>query len=299
MPKCGSTFLQQVGFASHPEINLVWEPGPRLFFELRNNIDSADFNLADYSERLRGYVNEKRNGKQPHHKTVLSFEGFCGMLTTNRNDRRLATALFELFGRPKIIFIVREQYRVLFSLWGQYVKEGGRLGLRAFLNDPASPAQPGNPHENIYRRVQYGEYVAALIETFGSENVGLFFFEDFQADYEGFMRRLYRFIDVNTDSIPANRILWRGPNKNVADVFRTINRFFTTKQQDGLLPYSFYLRYRRWFQRRIFGSQRWNPSRRFDTRSLVAPCFQEQIAQSNRELATLVDRDVGKLGYEL
>lgn len=38
MPKCGSSFLQQVGFARHPGINLIWEPGPKLFFELRDVI---------------------------------------------------------------------------------------------------------------------------------------------------------------------------------------------------------------------------------------------------------------------
>ena len=299
MPKCGSSFLQHVGFARHPEINLIWEPGPKLFFELRDEVDLPDFDLAGYFPRLRNYVDGKIADDKGKRQVVLSFEGFCGMQTTNRNDVRLAEALHRLVGNPRVIFLVREPYRVLFSLWGQYVKEGGRLGLYDFLNSPNSPTQPGNPDENIFRRVQYASYVETLHRVFGADNVGVFLFEDFLSNYQNFMCVLYEFIGVDRETIPENRIIWRGPNKRVADMFRMLNRISTSKRHEGLMSYAFFLRYRQLFERRIFPSKRWNPSRQFDTRRLVNDQMQQQIRESNRRLATIMDRDLANLGYEM
>ncbi len=297
MPKCGSTFLQQIGFAQHPGIALVWEPGLRLFFELRDQVDSPSFDLRCYSRRFAAYVDRRIADRDRAARVVISFEGFCGPQATNRNDRRLAETLKTLVGPTHVIFIVREQYRLLFSLWGQYVKEGGRLGLPDYLNAPFSPASPCDEQENIFLRVQYDRYVETLFRLFGRENVGVFFFEEFITHYEGFMRDLYGFIGADPDQIPDNTPLWRGPNRRNANLIRMLNRFSTSQHHAGLLPVDFYRMYRQWFERHVLPSQRWNRSSICPTRRLVPVVRQDQIRNSNRRLAQLLNRDIGSLGY--
>lgn len=299
LPKCGSSFLQQSGFAWHPEIALIWEPGPRLFFELRDRAGSPGFDLAEYAGRLRPFVARLRSRQAEAKRVVFSFEGFCGPQATNRNDAALAEVLRELLGPVRVVLIVREPYRLLFSLWGQYIREGGRLGLRDYLNDPRSPARPADPAENIYGRVCYDRYLQVLWDRFGRENTGLFFFEDFVGDYRSFMRQLYEFTGVDPSLMPANTTLWRGPNHFHATWFRMLNRFSTSSHHAGWLSQRVYRRYRGLADRFVFSSKRLNPTTRIQTRTRVPPPMQAAIARSNRRLAELSGRDLAGLGYSM
>ncbi len=268
--------------------------------------------MPDYSRRLAGFVDRKvaecRLKQQPStsatpagsatdSRVVLSFEGFCGPMHTNRDDRLLAETLYALTGPVKVVFVIRQQYKLLYSIWAQYVKEGGRLGLRDFLTSDRSPAQPQNSEQNIFLRVQYDRYIEHLIGLFGRDQVRVLLFEDFVADYAKFMRQLYEFLEVDADKIPPNATVWRGPNYFHANVFRMLNRISTNKHHAGLLPYGFFLRYRRWFQRRVFPSRRWNPSTRMDSRRFVPHVVQQQIQISNRRLGEMLGRDLGDVGY--
>lgn len=299
MPKCGSTFLQHIGFAQHPHINLIWEPGHKLFFELRDNVDAAHFDIDDYASRLRTHVLSRIESSTPESRTVFSFEGFCGPQTTNRNDKLLAKTLRQLVGHTKVIFIVREQYSLLYSIWAQYIKEGGTLSCRDFFGSENSPAQPHNSDENIFRRVQYAGYVETLMELFGKENVGVFLFEDFIADYQNFMKSMYRFVGVDEELIPQNTILWRGPNRYNAGILRWLNSCSTTKHRTGLLPYDFYIWYRQRFEKHIFPSRRLNPSARHDIQKFLDRDQQEAIGQSNQCLSGILNRNLEDLGYAL
>ena len=299
MPKCGSTFLQHIGFAQHPGINLIWEPGHKLFFELRDNVDSPGFDVDDYADRLREHVDARSGDAEPDSKTVFSFEGFCGPHTTNRNDELLAKTLQQLVGKTKIIFVVREQYALLYSIWAQFIKEGGTASIGEFFGDENSPAQPGNPRENIFLRVQYAAYVEKLVELFGSENVKVCFFEDFVADYQIFMKSLYQFVGVDDKFIPPNTVVWRGPNRYNAEFLRWLNCCSTTKHGSGLLPYGFYIWYRQRFEKHIFPSRRLNPTLRHDVRKFVGPEHQQAIALSNQSLSRIAARNLGELGYSV
>ena len=299
MPKCGSTFLQHIGFATHSGISLVWEPDLQLFHELRDQVDMPSFDLSDYACRLGQYVTDRTTHLDERVKVVFSFEGFCGPQTTNKNDRLLAEKLRELVGETKVIFIIRDQYKLLFSIWTQFIKEGGTLSLRDFLTSPKSPAAPDNPKENIFLRVQYDHYVESLFELFGRENVGIFLFEDFVSSYETFMVNLYSFIGVDCQKIPANTVVWRGPNMLNAEIFRMLNMISTTKRNSGPLPYRFYLWYRRCFQRHVFSSKRWNRSSNCDVRKFLPIKIQEQIRSSNQNLAKLTGYDLSKRGYSM
>jgi len=84
----------------------------------------------------------------------------------------------------------------------------------------------------------------------------------------------------------------------VANAFRVLNKSATTKRNTGLLPYSFYLAYRRWFEKRIFSSKRLNPSFNPAMKQFVSGSVQEEICRSNRRLAQMLDVDLGRLGYD-
>ena len=48
--KCASTFLQRVGFAEHPEIDLVWRQHKNFFFPLYNY--SYDFDKVKFISNI-------------------------------------------------------------------------------------------------------------------------------------------------------------------------------------------------------------------------------------------------------
>ena len=296
MPKCGSTFLQMVGFAMHPEINLIWEPGMALFFELRDKVGQPDFDVSDFATRLSEYIRQR--GQPKDQKTVLSFEGFCGFQTTNRNDWQLANTLCSITGSPTVIVMIREQASFLNSLWCQYIKEGGVLSLEKFLNAPDSPAQP-TEQVSIYGRVCFDRYIKMLYELFGAHRVHVLLFEEMRTDFDAFCRRLFRALGVADDWQPPNHLVRSSPNPFHANLMRLLNRMTTTKRNAGVLPYAWYLTYRRWYEQRILPSRRWNPPRRRNAMKFVSPDRQTQIQESNRRLAEMLNLDLAAYGYDL
>ncbi len=175
---------------------------------------------------------------------------------------------------------------------------GGRLSLKQFLTSPHSPANPESKSDSIFLRVRYDQYLDCLRQIFGRENVHVFFFEDFVNHFELFMADLYGSIGADREFVPPNQLVWRRPNYFVANAFRVLNKSATSKRNTGLLPYSFYLAYRRWFEKRIFSSKRLNPIFNPAMKQFVCGSVQEEICRSNRRLAQMLDVDLGRLGYD-
>ena len=297
MPKAASTFLQQVAFAKHPEINLLWEPGIPLYFELRDRCDQSDFNLKHFSQRLNDYLDSRQFPQG--NTTVASFEGFCGPQLHCGCARQITQSLRQLVGRVPVLVVLRNPYRLLYSIWAQYVKEGGRLSLQDFLRQEDAPSRPADLQQGIYQRVEYASYLQLLADSFGRENVHVLLFEDFQNHFAQFMQEMFEVLGVDSSVEIPNQILWRSPNYRNANLFRQLNRWCCSKQNQGLLPYWVYLKYRLWFDRRVFPSRKWNPSQAVDVRRWLPDIARAKIQRSNRAVADWMRRELAELGYDL
>jgi len=213
MHKAASTYLQEVGFDSHPNIRTItWRNSPDmrgLMLALTKGYHV--FDIHDLNRFLRE-VRAQTDSKQ---KLVWSFEGLSGSMYSGFGNRFVAEQLSKMLEQQNItiILILRNQYEYLNSCWCHYVREGGGLSLSQFLSSSSSPVDIGSTglndtiYNGLYQKFMYGKYVHVLFSLFGRENVRILFFEDFRADFANFMKNLYKTIGVDEYFSPVNRMV--------------------------------------------------------------------------------------------
>lgn len=187
--KTGTTWLQKYGFRNHPEIHYLGDyfenrEYHRLFHEL---IDARDLDFDANSLRRRFSVEmakEPIQGKKVGvSREVLSQTSFI----TGENARRNAERLKAVFGYSKVIYVIREQFSMLNSIYNQYVKMGGTLKFEDFIFDPIQA-------KGLINRLQYDKNIAMYQDIFGAENIHVGLFEEFVQEKRVFLRRIYEFV---------------------------------------------------------------------------------------------------------
>lgn len=86
----------------------------------------------------------------------------------------LARRLEDVFPGAKIVLVIRSPRSMLPSHYGQYVKNGGRLGFHDHIRQVAG------------KKWHYYTLISELQEAFGAENVFVGLFEDFREDQFAF-----------------------------------------------------------------------------------------------------------------
>ncbi len=187
--KTGTTWLQKYGFRRHPEICYLGDcfenrEYHRLLHEL---IDARDLDFDADSLRRRfseEIAKEPIQGKKIGvSREVLSQTNFI----TGENARRNAERLKAVFGYTKIIYVIREQFSMLTSIYSQYVKMGGTLNFEDFIFDPIQA-------KGLINRLQYDKNIAMYQDVFGAENIYVGLFEEFVQKKIVFLRKIYEFI---------------------------------------------------------------------------------------------------------
>jgi len=143
--KCASTYLQRSGLASHPEVDLVWRDHKATFYEFWEHDFGSD--VEAFLDRLRG--TPRTSSKPTARVRIFSNEGFCGDMFTGRSARLIADLTVKAFGAINCFLIVREPYSYVYSVWNQYIQEGGVLSLRDFLLSATSPTWSRTRNESL------------------------------------------------------------------------------------------------------------------------------------------------------
>ena len=292
-PKCASTYMQRVGLASHPGIDLVWDDHKRLFFQLADY--GFDFDIEAFKRAVAN--TPLKNPKPGATKRVFSHESLCGTLT-GAHARQIADLCYQAFGGIKAFVIVREPYSMLYSCWNQYVQEGGVLSLHDFLNSRSSPAQPTFVNSNnLWKKVQYHRLIHYWMSLVGEDRFRVFLLEDLFADSEGFHAALYDFIGVDPRFHPEMRRDRTGYPYAVARMKRFANRLTKTAGNPaGLLPPVVHSEFRLRFNQL---AKRWPRGQAPDVRRHVPGNIRSEIVAANRDLAALLGRDLASLGYDV
>ena len=109
---------------------------------------------------------------------VVSFEDF----TVRDHEGRTATRLKELLPDARVVVCVREQGSMLYSAYGQYLRDGGTLSLGAYAGVTSQ----------VWLR--YGELVQRYQQAFGSEQVLALPYELLVEDRTKFLVPLREFV---------------------------------------------------------------------------------------------------------
>lgn len=187
--KTGTTWLQRYGFRSHPEIHYLGDyfenrEYHRLFHEL---VDSRDLDF-DASSLRRRFSEEMAKEPIQDRKVGVSREALSQTsFITGENARRNAERLKAVFGYTKIIYVIREQFSMLSSIYSQYIKMGGTLKFEDFIFDPIQA-------KGLINRLRYDKNIAMYQDIFGAENIHVALFEEFVEEKRIFLRRIYEFV---------------------------------------------------------------------------------------------------------
>ncbi|NND77506.1 MAG: sulfotransferase [Flavobacteriales bacterium] len=113
-----------------------------------------------------------------------------------------ASQIYEAFPDSKIIVMLREPARRMYSQYLMNIREAKVLG-RSFReeieHDNNKNRKGWGVSHNYFELGNYASQIKRYIELFGKENVMVCLFEDFIKDPEKEMKRIFKFLDVSED----------------------------------------------------------------------------------------------------
>ena len=130
-----------------------------------------------------------------------------------------AQQMKSLFPTGKVMIVIRNQYDMLRSLYkfrGHFLEfspmpyKGRYVSFKNFVDYAISNMHDVGGHKgrdwhgDYLRIINFSNYIDAYIDIFGKENVGVFLFEDFIHDRDGFIDRMMRFMSINLRSNDLN-----------------------------------------------------------------------------------------------
>ena len=134
---------------------------------------------------------------------VISAERLGGdMLFGAYDSARMAERLAATFPDARVLIVIREQRRMLFSTYQQYVKMGGVLGLEQYLRKPGH----AHPWPCDLGHFDYDRLIRHYRRLFGSEHVLVLPLELFQRDPPAFVARIVDFAGARPEPGALGRL---------------------------------------------------------------------------------------------
>lgn len=139
----------------------------------------------------------------------------------------MASRLKDTFGDPEIVITIRNQIDVATSTYAHYIKTGGTYTPEQFFGIIKRFKHFfKNHHLFSLKLFEYDKLIDYYIKIFGSDNVKVFFYEDFQKDCVDFVNELSRILCVKpTGKLPFDVYENKRPSLISLKIQRTLNRF--------------------------------------------------------------------------
>lgn len=201
--KCGSTWLQKNMFDNR-EIGFIspWGSMSSVAVTEFVAIDPLLFNAHDTRTRL-----DASSAVQPdneHQTLVMSHEALSSRPHHGAFYAPLvASRLRDVFPHAKVLLIFREQSSLIHSLYGEHLRNGGRLSLLEFIGTGSEP--PGftslcQPSFFLFDRL-----LNMYHNVFGAENVLALPLEMLPRNPDEFVRRICDFGGVKFKPLPTEK----------------------------------------------------------------------------------------------
>jgi len=288
--KTGTTWLQESVFARHPNMAVPFSVAELNELIVRPNSFAFDPDKTR-SQILSRTVESQR-------VPVLSYERLSGdPLSGGRDSKEMADRLYRLFPEAKIVIVLREQIEAIASIYKQYVLMGGCGTVSQFMSHP----DEGLP-EYAFFDVKYYCYDALVnyyLEKFGAPNVLVCYYEDLRRDWVGFLSNLLSAVGVDPSFIPnASERVHVSLSDTSIQLLAILNRFGRTYPHPApFLEIDWIRRYGRSALYKTNNLWRCMSLGRSVKEQVRQQCPIERFRESNRQLSTLVSRDISELGY--
>lgn len=292
--KCASTWLQDNMFGD-PEIGFAAPWGRMAGIAVTEfvTIDPLAFDAGTARDRLRAAAGPVAEGLMP----VVSHEALSSRPHHGRYYAPyVAERLRATFGNARLLLIFREQKALIRSLYGEYLRNGGRVTLREFIGTGTEP--PGFTGLCELSFFEFDRLVAMYRAVFGAERVLALPLEMLSRAPEDFVARICAFAGRNVKPLPTERKVNTAWGPVTYDILRHSN---AVVRGDALKPRTgrvFRLR-----RKALNGIDRVIPSglqaRTGDRqKAMIAARVGDRYRDSNARLAELLALDLKAWGYD-
>ena len=227
---------------------------------------------------------------------VLSDERLCGSPHSGGYDSvMIAERLAKVFPEAQILIVIREQKNAIYSLYQQYIRDGGAATLKNYL----TPRNPAEIPQFRFSHLEYHHLVQYYFKLFGRSNVLVLPYEWLSKNPEKFTAQITEFSGAGNEiKIPQTAERYTSLTAFTIGLKRQANRFLV---RNSLNPAgNLHLKHH---EKHFQNVNRFIPaffSKRLEKRqrSYIAKRVRNRYAFSNRETQKLIKAELEKLGYD-
>ena len=319
--KTGTTYLQNCGFQGKSDIRLLGgyssnnnDQEKSLYLlkcklsELGGDVFCAEkwredfFSIINSIENLEGKI------------LGVSDEALSGNYITGEGDFEIAERIHKVFGKVKVVIVIRNQIDMIDSIYRQYIHLGGVYSFKKFIRSEG---------QNITSKLKYDKLIGKYIELFGKDNVLILPYENIK-NKSFFLSNVYKFIQINNLELPVCHESVHNRSHHYYTLFfdRIINFLFRDEYSEPLFGRWFFKQYislpiykkgsgffwKRepigWWYRRVFVEKIIDPfimyrfftnHKTLDKKTQVL--LRSQFIDTNKSIERMFNLNLKKLGY--
>ncbi|GIT89308.1 hypothetical protein [Roseobacter sp. OBYS 0001] len=292
--KCGSTWLQKqlfcrpdYGFSapwgamSHRAVTEFAALDP-LCFDAAVSRAAFDAALhADRSDAPVAVISHEALSSLPHHGKYYA--------------PYVADRLHQTFPRAKVLLIFREQTSIIYSLYGEYVRNGGQHSFEQFIGTGKEP--PGWAPLCRLSFFEYDRLLQMYRDVFGVENVLALPLELMKSKPHVFTQRIFTFPDLPLQQPDTARKSNTGWGALTVEFYRLTNGVIRKYPLSPSASWLFQLRFKLVQRIDRLVPRSWHERAENRKRAALKSRIEDIFLQSNTRLAKMVDIDLNALGY--
>jgi hypothetical protein len=299
--KTGSRWLRFL-FFGNPQTGFGWVDKTGPDHPVRRLVGARPFEF-DAASCRREFEPLLRRIEDESLFPVVSFERFSGNPFSGGYDsKEIANRLAEVFPEARVLVVLREQRSMIVSTYKQYVREGGALPPRRFMQPPASRSMRV-PWFDL-RHFEYHHLLSYYRRLFGPDAVLALTYEQFVADPSAFVDEIGRFAGRPLSSevlasLPFEAKTNPGPPATTIAARRLLNGLGVCSDLNPapLFPSPAVGRLGKRIDRARLAPRRVVEREEAKLRQVVADTVGDRYVESNRRTAELTGADLAAYGW--
>lgn len=227
-PKTGTTYLQKELFPLLNQKSIInYIPFSKISSEIRmiQYQDDFSFDFEGVKKRISNhFMKDKMN--------VISYEGLTGeVFHKSINAKSIADKIKLMFPYAKTILVIRNQVDMIYSIYKQYVHEGGTLSINNlidFNNDDHKTFKNFNNNVISLKVFNYLNLIKYYKKEFSDEQVKVILFEKLIHDEDSFIENIFN-LKISIKNLKNSEIdisRNKGYGKVQIKIARFLNLFF-------------------------------------------------------------------------
>ena len=182
--KTGSASLKKVYFTEENNVKLIKPTGGLRIqlFQLINNDLKFDVDLFK-SFFVKEYGHKIKSYKKDGYVVGISWSPLSGEMYSGNNASLICKRLYKIFGKVKILILIRNQLDMIEATYKMYVQTGGVFGIENFLTNKYINFR----HDKLY----YYEFIRLYQKTFSNDLVFVFLYEEYKEYPDVFLKSIF------------------------------------------------------------------------------------------------------------